>query len=79
MQMISLVAAVAVDQRHFVVTFADAASFTKFAVRAPPGCERPIRQVRRARGTGTMIRFPTIATKHERAGPSIVSWEYGGF
>ena len=73
MQMISLVAAVAVDQRHFVVIFADATSFAKLTVRAPPGRQRPIRQVRRARGTGPMIRFPTIATKHKCTGPPVVA------
>ena len=36
-QMISLVAAVAVDQRNLIITFADAARFTKLTVRAPPG------------------------------------------
>ena len=81
MQVVGLVAAVAVDQRHFVVIFADAARFTKFTVRAPPRRQGPIRQVRRTRGTRAVVGFPTIAAKNERTRPPVVAREdrtFGG-
>ena len=79
MQVISLVAAVAVDQRHFVVIFADAARFTKFTVRAPPRRQGPVREVRRTRRAGAVVGLAAVAAKHERARPSVVSRQDGRF
>ncbi len=72
-EMVGLVAAVAVDQGSFVILLTLTTSLTEFTVRAAPRRQGPVREVRRTRRAGAVIRFPTIATKHERARPSIVA------
>ena len=79
MQVIGLVAAVAVDQGSFVVVLTDATSLTEFTVRAAPRRQGPVREVRRTRRAGAVVGLAAVATKHERARPSIVPWEDGRF
>ena len=79
MQVIGLVAAVAVDQRRFVVVLTDATSLTEFTVRAPPRRQGPVREVRRTRRAGAVVGLAAVAAKHERARPSVVSRQDGRF
>ena len=79
MQVVGLVAAVAVDQGSFVVVLTHATSLTEFTVRAAPRRQGPVWEVRRTRRAGAVVGLAAVATKHERSGPSVVARQDRGF